>query len=205
MNQKERKGDRKERIIKPIPIRVNRIIKLQIETITDQIKRMIILKKIRNLNFIVIVFLLIQACQSDMIYSEYVSIEKNEWRNKQILKFEIPMQDTINSYNLYINLRNTKEYSYSNLFLLTQMTFPDKSKVIDTLEYEMTDAEGHFLGSGFSEIKENKLFYKKNVRFQELGTYLFQIKQAMRNRNEIEGINPLLGVSDVGISIEKIE
>ncbi len=166
---------------------------------------MITTKKIRNLSFLWIVILLIQACQSDMIYNKYVSIEKNEWGKELVLEFEIPVQDTVNSYNLFINLRNTKDYGFSNLFLITQMTFPDQSKVIDTLEYEMTDAAGHFLGSGFSDIKENKLFYKNNVRFQEPGNYLFQVKQAMRNRNKIEGINPLLGVSDVGISMEKIE
>ena len=166
---------------------------------------MITTKKIRNLSFLWIVILLIQACQSDMIYNKYVSIENNEWGKELVLEFEIPVQDTVNSYNLFINLRNTKDYGFSNLFLITQMTFPDQSKVIDTLEYEMTDAAGHFLGSGFSDIKENKLFYKNNVRFQEPGNYLFQVKQAMRNRNKIEGINPLLGVSDVGISMEKIE
>ncbi len=166
---------------------------------------MVISKKILKLSFLGIVIFLIQACQSDIIYSKYVPIENGGWKKDQVLKFEIPVQDTLNIYNLFINLRNTKEYRYSNLFLITQMTFPDKSKVIDTLEYEMTDAEGHFLGSGFSDIKENKLFYKKNARFQEPGIYLFQVEQAMRKRSEVEGIQLLLGVSDVGISIEKIE
>jgi gliding motility-associated lipoprotein GldH len=68
----------------------------------------------------------------------------------------------------------------------------------------MTDSNGVFLGSGFSDIKENKLFYKENVRFREKGDYLFKVRQAMRERNKIEGISLLKGVSDVGISIELI-
>ena len=85
------------------------------------------------------------------------------------------------------------------------MTFPDLTKVVDTLEYEMADATGRFLGSGFSDRKENKLFYKENVRFKESGIYLFQIRQAMRKRNEVAGISPLQGISDVGISVEKVK
>jgi gliding motility-associated lipoprotein GldH len=159
----------------------------------------------RKIGYLLLLFLLIQACQSNVVYNKYRSFPNDNWKQEDVLTFEIPMQDSISKYNLFINIRNTKEYSYSNLFLITQMTFPDKTAVIDTLEYEMTDSNGNFLGSGFSDIKENKLFYKEKVQFKKPGTYLFHIKQAMRKRNEINGIDPLKGISDVGISIEKIK
>jgi gliding motility-associated lipoprotein GldH len=117
----------------------------------------------------------------------------------------IPIKDTIRFHNLYINLRNTKDYPYSNLFLIAQMSFPDNTIVVDTLEYEMTDPTGKFLGSGFSDLKENKLFYKEKVRFRQQGMYHFEVRQAMRERNKVVGISQLKGVSDVGISVELIE
>ncbi len=150
-----------------------------------------------------ILFSLIYACQTDIVYSEYQSLSNNEWPQENELTFELEMHDTIATYNLFINLRNTKDYAYSNLYLITLMTFPDQAQVLDTLEYEMTDAEGHFLGSGFSDIKENKLFYKEKVRFQQSGSYHFQVKQAMRKRSEVVGISSLKGVKDVGLSVEK--
>lgn len=145
------------------------------------------------------------SCQKDVVFSQYQNIKGAEWYQNDVLAFEIPMQDTLSHYNLYINLRNTKEYPYSNLFLITRMSFPDRKQVTDTLEYEMTDTKGNFLGEGFSDIKENKLFYKENIHFNKTGTYLFEIKQAMRNRNQIQPIDPLKGVSDVGISIQKVK
>lgn len=148
---------------------------------------------------------LLQACQSNVVYSTYKTFGNDEWPLEKALEFEIPIQDTIAPFDLFINLRNTKDYAYSNLFLITQMSFPDKTQVIDTLEYEMTDPEGRFLGSGFSDIKENKLFYKENVRFRQTGVYYFQVKQAMRKRNEVVGIDPIKGVKDVGISVERKE
>ncbi len=150
-----------------------------------------------------ILIFLFYACQSDIVYSEYHTLENNEWKLENELAFNLEMNDTISTYNLFINLRNTKDYEFSNLFLITRMSFPDQTQIIDTLEYEMTDVEGHFLGSGFSDIKENKLFYKENVRFSKSGNYLLQVKQAMRKRNEVAGIESLKGVKDVGLSLER--
>ncbi|HIP48895.1 MAG TPA: gliding motility lipoprotein GldH [Lutibacter sp.] len=151
------------------------------------------------------VFLIfMQACQSDIVYNTYQTVEDANWKHNQEMQFEINLKDTINTYNLFINIRNNKDYKYSNLFLITEMTFPNQVKVVDTLEYEMTNSEGRFLGSGFSDLKENKLFYKENVRFNASGKYLFEVRQAMRKRNEVEGIE-LDGITDVGISIEKVK
>jgi gliding motility-associated lipoprotein GldH len=159
----------------------------------------------RKIGFLWIIIWLAQSCQSDEVFNKYQTLEKAQWSQDQVLDFEISMQDSITAYNIFINLRNTKDYGFSNLFLITQMTFPNQTQVVDTLEYEMTDASGHFLGSGFSDLKENKLFYKENIRFHQKGNYILEVKHAMRKRNEINMINPLLGVSDVGISIEKVK
>lgn len=156
-----------------------------------------------NKLFFLFYFLIVmQACQSDIVYNTYQTVEDTHWKLDQEIKFTINLKDTINRYNLFINIRNNKDYEYSNLFLITQMTFPNQVKVVDTLEYEMTNSEGKFLGSGFSDLKENKLFYKENVRFKEFGKYLFTVRQAMRKRNEVVGLQ-LNGITDVGISVEK--
>ncbi len=156
-----------------------------------------------KISSLLLILSLLQACQSEEAYNNYQTIANAKWKQDQVLQFDIPMKDSLSVYNLYINLRNTNEYPFSNLFLITQMTFPDNTKVVDTLEYEMTDPNGRFLGSGFSDIKENKLFYKEKVRFAKPGLYRFFIKQAMRKRNSVTPVDPLIGVSDVGISIEK--
>ena len=155
--------------------------------------------------FLLTFFTLLIACQQNVTFNQYQSIEKSQWQNGQVVAFDIPITDTISFYNLFINVRNTNDYEFSNLLLITRMSFPDNKQVIYTLEYEMTNAKGDFLGSGFSEIKENKLFYKEKIRFTKSGNYLFEVKQSMRKRNEIEGMKFLNGVSDVGLSIEKVK
>lgn len=159
----------------------------------------------RKLALFTILILSLSSCTKNITFSQYQSLKGDEWYQNDVLAFEIPIKDTVSYYNLYINLRNTDAYPYSNLFLIARMTFPDRKQVTDTLEYEMTDVKGNFLGEGFSDIKENKLFYKEKIKFNKSGKYFFEVKQAMRKANEIEPVNPLKGVSDVGISVEKIK
>ena len=91
------------------------------------------------------------------------------------------------------------------MFLITHLNFPNGKKVVDTLEYEMTDNNGRFLGQGLSEIKESKLFYKEGSAFPVSGNYKLSIQQAMRKNGAVEGIKELEGVTNVGFRIEKIE
>lgn len=145
------------------------------------------------------------SCDSRRVFDEYKSVNSSGWELDNAVNFSFTVDDTLARRNLFINLRNNNDYQFSNLFLITKMHFPDKQQIVDTLEYEMADVSGKFLGQGFSEIKENKLFYKEGIRFPKLGEYSVSIKQAMRKNGTIEGISALAGITDVGFRIEKTE
>ena len=74
---------------------------------------------------------------------------------------------------------------------------------MDTLHYQMADDKGRFLGEGFSQIKENKLFYKEDIQFPNAGDYQLVMYQAMRRNGTENGIENLEGILDVGLRIEK--
>jgi gliding motility-associated lipoprotein GldH len=149
--------------------------------------------------------LLLLSCNSNQVFDQYIPIENQQWPSEKTVDFTVNNLDTISANNVFINIRNNKDYAYSSLFLIAKIEFPNGFKVIDTLEYEMTDASGNWLGSGFTDLKENKLFYKENVVFSEIGTYKFNIQHATRGINDIEGKNPLKGITDVGLRIEKVK
>lgn len=148
------------------------------------------------------VFLLIVSCDSKIIFDQYQPIKNHQWSSENKIEFIVENIDTISKKNVFINIRNNKDYEFSSLFLIAKIEFPKGIRVIDTLEYEMADIQGKWLGTGFTDVKENKLFYKENVVFSEKGTYKFSIQQATRGINDIEGKNPLKGITDVGLSIE---
>ncbi len=155
--------------------------------------------------YIAVMLAVLVACSGPATYSSYQSTRKNAWGLKDTISFDFPVQDTLSRYNLYIMLRNNEDYPYSNIILITRTYFPDQTLITDTLEYEMTNSRGEFLGTGFGSEKENKLLYKENVRFRHTGEYRISIRQAMRERNIIQGIDPLPGITDVGLQIEKNE
>lgn len=148
--------------------------------------------------------LLVLSCNSNAVFDQYIPIENQQWHSEKSVDFTINNLDTISNNNVFITVRNNKDYEFSSLFLIAKLEMPNGFKVIDTLEYEMTDASGNWVGTGYTDLKENKLFYKENVVFSEIGTYKFKIQHATRGINDIEGKNPLKGITDVGLSIEKV-
>lgn len=158
----------------------------------------------RNLFIIIIISLSIISCNDTTVFSTYKPISKSQWHKDSIINFIFNPIDTISKNNLYINLRNNNDYQYSNLYLIVGIDFPDNKSIVDTLEYEMADAEGKFLGTGFTDLKENQLEYKTDVNFPTTGTYTIFIQHAMRKSGEANGIDFLEGITDVGLQIEKI-
>ena len=100
-------------------------------------------------------------------------------------------------------VRNNENYKFSNLFVIASVRFPNGRIISDTLEYAMAKPNGEWLGKGFTDVKESKLWYKEKLVFPGSGTYEFSIVQAMRKNGEAAGITQLEGITDVGIKIEK--
>lgn len=164
------------------------------------------METIQKNNLLVFLFLsvLIISCNPISEFNQYKTVENSSWKYGEKIAFSFEVKDTIFSKNLYINIRNNNQYEYSNLYLITALKFPNNTLVIDTLQYEMADTSGKFLGDGFSGIKENKLFYKERKVFPISGIYTLMISQAMRKNGEVSAIENLKGIQDVGFSIEKI-
>ena len=152
--------------------------------------------------FIFCSLLFLVSCDKTRVHDDYQSLP-NEWHKDSVLTFKVEAPDTLNEYNLFINLRNNSDYKYSNLFVITEINFPYGKVISDTLQYEMAKPSGEWLGKGFGEVKESKLWYKENFRFDEDGEYSVTIQQAMRKRDSTKGIERLAGVTEVGFRIEK--
>ncbi|MGC1630569.1 MAG: gliding motility lipoprotein GldH [Gelidibacter sp.] len=145
--------------------------------------------------------LLVLSCDSKQIFDEYKSVP-NQWNKDSLISFNVTPPDSTNLYNLFINIRNTNAYKFNNLFLIAEMNFPNGKTITDTLEYQMAKPNGELLGEGFTDVKENKLWYKEGVRFDEIGDYSITIQHAMRNNGEVNGVDNLKGITDVGFRIE---
>ena len=142
------------------------------------------------------------GCSPDKGYTFYKSVS-NEGLGVNPVIFKIP-EGIVNSSkkNIFLRLRNNNDYPYSNIFLLASLRSGEDIIYHDTLEYAMASADGSWLGSGFNEIKESKLWWKGGVILLNEEPLIIEVSQAVRNNGEEKGISKLKGIISVGISIE---
>lgn len=150
---------------------------------------------------IIVVVFLFEACSDNHQYYYHSHDLPQGWHKDKLLSFTLPELDSLKSYGLQFVLRNTEEYPYSNIFLITTLQAPNGKAYIDTLEYTMATAQGEWLGKGITGVKESLLWYKDHYQFKEEGKYILSVRQAMRHPNRIEGLTKLVGITDFGIRI----
>jgi len=157
---------------------------------------------LRTYGLLLICGSLLLGCGKGPVYSEFQALENGIWRIDDVREFKISDLQADKPYQIYINIRNDNTYPYSNLYLISELEYPNGETYIDTLEYAMAEADGTWLGQGYGSIKENKLWYKENINFPVTGVYTIRIEQAMRKNGNVDGISELSGITDVGVEIE---
>lgn len=155
--------------------------------------------------FLIFSFILV-SCDSNRVFDEYKSVPSS-WHKDEVMSFKVTPPDSTNPYNLFVNLRNTNAYKYNNLFLIVELVYPHGKTMKDTIEYRMADPTGKLLGTGLTDIKENKLWYKghdDSFIFEEAGEYMINIQHAMRENGKVNGVVELEGITDIGFRVENI-
>lgn len=149
-----------------------------------------------NLIIAALILLTLSSCNSNIIYTDEAVMPDMTWNLFNTPDFSFPVTDTTKNTNVFFTIRTGSQYPFRNIFLFVTTSSPDGKAVTDTLEYEVADEKGNWLGKGFGEIHELRLPYRQNVFFPEKGTYHFKIQHGMRTID-------LKGVYDVGLSVEK--
>ena len=160
-----------------------------------------------NLNKIVIAFVLTSSisCTSQGGFTHYESVAKEGLSPRPVV-FKIPSSALKERpQNLFIRIRNNTEYKFSNIFLIASLKAGDQQVLQDTLEYAMAAKDGSWLGIGFTELKESKLWWKKGIKIPTERPVQIEISQAIRVNGSANGVSELKGIVSVGISIEDQE
>jgi gliding motility-associated lipoprotein GldH len=155
----------------------------------------------RKLSCLVMLGVMVISCITNIIRSEYKSVTGAVWNKDDVKEFTFSEMDSLQEYQMFINVRNDQNFRYSNLFLIASLNTPEGEVVQDTLEYAMALPDGTWLGKGSGSLKENKLWYKENIVFSTSGVYTLKLSHAMRKNGNVSGVIGLEGITDVGIEI----
>ncbi len=140
----------------------------------------------------------VTSCDPSRVFEDNIRIPDGVWEQDNIVSFDLMVEDTISSYNLYVNVRNANLYPMSNLYLFITTTAPSGHSIMDTVEVILADEKGKWLGSGLGDIWDLQQAYKQNIRFAQRGEYTFEYEQAMR-------VERLPFILDVGLRVEKAD
>lgn len=140
--------------------------------------------------------LLFSGCNPGTVFQESSPIPSENWHLEHVAGFEASVSDTSSLHKLYLEVRNTTDYPYSNLYLFLDIEFPDGRILRDTIECMLAERSGRWTGKGFGRIKSNAFLFRDDVWFPEAGIYSFRIRHGMREES-------LPGISDIGIRIDR--
>ncbi len=142
--------------------------------------------------------LMLSSCNTGVIIDRSKKIENATWKSDDIQKFSVSITDTTQLYNFFINIRNSADYKYSNIFLFLKTFYPNKMYSVDTIECYLADPTGKWLGKQRGNVIDNRILFRQGIRFRLMGDYSFEFEQAMREPE-------LKGIEDFGIRIDKFE
>jgi gliding motility-associated lipoprotein GldH len=137
--------------------------------------------------------LLLTACTNSSLVDTNMSLPENSWSYAKSAKAVIAVKDVAKSYNIYFKLRHTADYRYANMYILMHLK-GDSLQKDNRFQFKLAKADGEWLGKGSGDIFTYNFSLLTNYRFAKPGNYEIELEQNMRD-------NPLIGVSDVGITV----
>ena len=83
-------------------------------------------------------------------------------------------------------LRHNNDYSFANIFLISELYDSNNKIQIDTLEFKLADPNGKWLGDKKISVVEHNLPYKTDFILNEGEAFKLKVRTSMRlnNRNQ---------------------
>lgn len=136
------------------------------------------------------------GCGENYFYAKSETIEEKAWPEDKVKGFTFSIDDTTSTYNFIVNIRNTTDYKYRNLYLFMNTIYPGNASSRDTMELILAAPSGKWLGKGNGLYRDNLFMFKKDVQLPSAGDYRIEFIQAMRE-------DTLRGIDEIGLRVQK--
>lgn len=145
-----------------------------------------------------LLILSLAGCDRSRLYEQNHDFEARAWIVSDQPVFEFDITDTVNTYNVYCNIRNSVKYPYSRIFInyaLQDSTGVSVSKnLISAFLFE--EKTGKPIGSsGLGDVYDQQIPVLKKFKFKTAGKYSLKFEQFMRT-------DTLAGIHAVGFRVE---
>jgi len=160
-----------------------------------------LLKKRTNFGVVFSLLLLLSlsvaSCsEQGVIENQSKTIQNEVWKEKESITFDFSITDTIEYFDVYLTLRNDENYRWSNVYLFSDLTFPNGKTRRDTLEITLADKYGNWLGNNSGTIITTTARLINHRKFPLSGDYKIEVTHGMR-------VKELDNVLNVGLKIKQ--
>ena len=155
-------------------------------------------QNISHLSILLCITIGFAACDETYLLSDTKGIPNAQWSYSDTLDFKVPINDTTQLYNLYIQFAYADTFPYQNIYLKLSTKFPDGKRVSRVRAFDLFDIQGNPSGNCSGKTCQARIMLQDNLYFNQIGDYIITLEQFTRS-------NSLPGLISVGIMMEKVE
>jgi gliding motility-associated lipoprotein GldH len=138
---------------------------------------------------------LFSSC-SETISQDTHKFSNENWNYSDSIQFSIEINENETPLDMFLLLRNTSGYDYSNIYIQVDLLSPTHKKLVsERMEFVLADKSGRWTGTGAANLFTNKLQIVYQSAFKEKGEYTLNLKHYMRN-------DELIGIRDIGYVLD---
>lgn len=135
------------------------------------------------------------ACDTDIVYSQYVHAAIGGWEKNDALVFEVDTLKVGGTHSMVLGMRISDAYPFRNLHMVVEQTiYPSHQVITDTVTCNVVDRRGTMLGHGVSLYQYDLPIRKRTYNNGDS----LHIKVRHNMKREI-----LPGIADVGITLKR--
>jgi len=152
----------------------------------------------RHFAVLAILIFVLEACEERRVYEDNQDFKERTWKVTDVARFEFSITDPGNKYNLYCNVRNSRDYPYARLFIRYALRDSAGAELQRKLvsEFLFDQKTGQPLGrSGLGDVFDHQFMLLNDYEFKRPGKYKLELEQFMR-------LDTLQGILSVGVRVE---
>ena len=135
-------------------------------------------------------FILFYACAETPFFESKIDIPDAVWSYNYKPSFTVPVTDTTQKQDLFLELKHSPEFGYQNLYLKINTQFPNGEIKEEQLSIDLANNMGDWIGKCNGANCQINIYLLENFKFSEPGDYKFSFEQYSRS-DKLEGIQSL--------------
>ena len=145
---------------------------------------------------LILLAIILYSCNKNKVFEKNQKFDNYDWNMDQVVKFDVPIEDTASAYNISILVRHTDNYPFDGLLINLSYSTPNGEEHTKNYKLNFRDEEGKFKGDGSGDIWDESEIIMKSTKFNTKGTYKFEITSNMPK-------TPVQGIMELGLLVEK--